>query len=58
MLAFTFYLDKNSGWVTDYDGYAEFPEDYQSCNQSVDRPCGYGGVIWSLTIYYFRMRRL
>jgi len=28
MLAFAFYLDKNPGWVTDYDGYAEFPEDY------------------------------
>jgi hypothetical protein len=25
---FIYYLDKNLGWVTNYDGYAKCPEDY------------------------------
>jgi hypothetical protein len=24
MLIYFYYLDKNPGWITDYDGYAEF----------------------------------
>ena len=39
MLVYFQCLDKNPGWVTDDNGYEEFPEDYQACGQPVDRPC-------------------
>ena len=45
MLVYFYYLDKNHGWVTDYDGYAEFPKDYLTCDQPVDRSCGYEGAM-------------
>ena len=39
MLVYFLYLDKNPGWVTDDNGYEEFPEDFQACGQPVDLPC-------------------
>ena len=61
MLVYFYYLDKNHGWVTDYDGYAEFPKDYYlTCDQPVDHSCGYKGAmelslfisaLWDFDIY-------
>jgi hypothetical protein len=28
LTVYLYYLYKNPGWVTDYDGYAEFSEDF------------------------------
>ena len=44
MLAYIYYLDKNPRWVTGGNGYEDFPEDFQICDQLVDCPCGYGGA--------------
>ena len=40
MLVYFHYLDKNSGWVTDYGGYDNFPEDYKTCGSPINRPSG------------------
>ena len=42
MLVYIYYLDKNPGWIIGGNGYEDFPEDFQICDQPVDRPCGYG----------------
>ena len=39
MLVYFLYLDKNPRWVTDDNGYEEFPKDYQASGQPVDLPC-------------------
>ena len=51
MLVYFQYLDKNPGWVTDDNGYEEFPEDFQACGQLVDRP--YVGASRESYLYYF-----
>ena len=52
MLVYFLYLDKYPGWVTDDNVYEEFPEDYQACGQSVDRPCN--GVPRESSLFIFR----
>ena len=42
---------KNPGWVTDDNGYEDFPEDYQACGQPVDLPCDDGHE--SLLSFYY-----
>ena len=51
MLVYFLYLDKNPGWVTDDNGYEEFPEDFQACGQPVDLPCDEAHE--SLLSFYF-----
>jgi len=49
---FSFIIwNKNPGWVTDYDGYAEFPKDYLTCDQPVHRSCGYEGAM-ELSLFF------
>ena len=43
MLVYFYYLDKNSGWVTNGNGYEDFSEDYQTCGSPVDVSVEFGG---------------
>ena len=51
MLVYFQYLDKNSGWVTDDNGYEEFSEDYLAYGQPVDHPC-VGASTRELSFYF------
>jgi hypothetical protein len=37
------FIWKNPVWVTDYDRYVEFREDYYTCGSPIDVPVEFGG---------------